>query len=356
MKDICIIAPSSIRLMPYLRCYEAVLHGTGISYDVVYWDRYQHSDTRDSGFAFVRDGTAQGVRLIPGYLAYRRHIVRHLRSNSYKMYIVFTTQLGVLLFDILRKSSYILDIRDYSHENWRVYRYAEKRIIRNAMQVSISSPGFREWLPQGIDYTLSHNLSFEQLRSTCDGGRPFNPSTQVLSYIGMINYYDANIKVIEALRNQRGVSIRYVGEGGCQPELQRYCRVNDVQNVSFLGRFRPEEKRSFYLDTNFVLCCYGSDSNVVRSLLPNRLYESCLYKRPIVVNRGTYLSEVVRSRQIGVVVDLGDLSGATDALREYYDETFFDEYSRRCDEYLASVESDMKVFENRTREVIARVL
>jgi len=341
MKKIAIIALSSLAYMPYLRCYEEILREAGISFDIFYWDRFGLEETKDDAIAYRRNGTAAGLSLLPAYYGYRRFLLRHLKSVPYESYIVLGTQMGVLLGDFLMKCRFILDIRDYSHEGLLPYRWALQKLIKQANLVCISSRGFLQWLPTDVDYTLSHNLASSDLEKKAS---PFDKNSKVLSYIGAVGYYDANVKFINGLKNHRFIELRYIGRGTHDKELKEYCQANNIKNVSFYGHFSPEQKRMFYHEANFVIGCYGSDSPVVVTLTPNRLYEACLYRRPIIVNDGIYLADVVREYGLGIVFDLNSMEGLEESMMRYYEPRYFDEFSKRCEIYLDKVKDDILLF------------
>ena len=86
-----------------------------------------------------------------------------LKRNSYDFLIICTTIPAILLFDVLVKKyhkRFLLDIRDYTYEGIKLYRYLEKKLISSAGLTAISSKGFFEWLPcVGDNYVLTHNIA-----------------------------------------------------------------------------------------------------------------------------------------------------------------------------------------------------
>lgn len=349
MKKICIIAPSSLRYVPYLRCYEEVLEESGLEYDIFYWDRYGLDESRPGTFVYRRAGTVSGALLVPAYIGYRRFLLSRLQAADYDVYIVLSTQVGVLLYDFLKSRRFILDIRDYSHEKLLPYKYILGQLVKFAKLVCISSEGFLHWLPVGIDYILSHNTVLSELNKNYT---EFSRDKKILSYIGAVGYYDANVKFINALKNHAHLDIRYVGRGTCDEKLREYCVSNDISNVSFLGGFAPEQKESYYHDTNFVVGCYGNDNMIVKTLTPNRLYEACVYRRPLIVNSGTHLAEIVRDNGLGIVVDLDDMRDFDAQLNKYYDSACIDEFYRNCEVFLEKVRCDIALFKAKVQTVV----
>lgn len=340
-KRICIIAPSSLRYMPYLDLYLDILDGASVEYEVVYWDRFLLDEDRERTVVYRREGTASGLSLLTAYFGYRRFLKSYFGQHKFDMYIVLGVQVAVFMADFLRDKKYILDIRDYSHESFFPFRIIARFLIARAQVVCISSAGFLKWLPKQREYILSPNLNASELsiEAAC-----FDSSTRIISYIGAIGYFDANAAFIRAIKAMPSWSLRYIGRGTQESALCSYASQQAAFNVFFRGLYQPREKACFYKETNFVLSCYGSESVVVQSALPNRLYESCIFRRPIIVNSGTYLAEVVQENGLGIVCDLDNLKDLEVALTRYYDSDYFSEYSDNCARFLRHVASELLHF------------
>jgi hypothetical protein len=340
---VCVIGSCSLGYMPYLRCYEEVLKETGTEYDIVYWDRLGLNEQRKNAIPYTGVKGTWGVLGLTGYIGFRRFVLDYLAAKSYDLYIVLSGQIAVILGDFLRERRFILDIRDYSHENLLPYRLALTSLLRKASLAPISSLGFLEWLPKGPEYLLSHNLILDDLEKKHS---EFPPDRLVASYIGAVKYFDTNTRFIEGASQIDGIEIRYVGKGLCEKDLEAFCRDRSFTNVRFFGQFSSEEKDGYYRETNFSIGCYGN-STIVRYAIPNRLYESCIHRRPIIVNTGTYLAQVVESSRIGIVIDLDHMEGLGKAMREYYDRDFWASYETMCATYLQGVKSEIVGFKDR---------
>lgn len=346
-QKVCIIAPSSLRYVPYLDIYTEVLDAAGVSYDIVYWDRFLLAESRPNATAFSLPGTQAGVRLLPGYWRYRRFLLDYFASRSYVKYIVLTAQVAVFISDFLADKDFLVDIRDYSHERYALFRMLENRLLSRAALVAISSPGFKEWLPEGREYLISHNLKVADL----DGqAQPFDSSTRTISYIGAVGYLEANIKCIDAVADLEGWSLRYIGHGTQEKNLEDYVERRGLACVTFHGAYSAEQKPGFYESTNFVLGCYGADSILVRTLLPNRLYESCIYKRPIIVNTGMYVGGLVEKFDIGIVCELDNMESLSKSLLAYYDADFYRRYCEKCDDFLKIVSGELATFRRKVTQ------
>ena len=203
--------------------------------------------------------------------------------------------------------------------------------------------GFSEWLPKKKKYVLSHNLISAELKKRSN---PFDVKKIIVSYIGAVSYFSANVEFLNIASKIDGIQIRYVGKGECEKDLEEYCRLNQINNVSFYGQYNQEEKGDYYNKTNFVISCYGNDTMTVKSAVPNKLYESCIYRRPIIVNRGSYLSDIVTDNDLGIVIDLNNKESLAEKIARFYEPEYYAHYVRCCDLYLDMVKEDITVFRN----------
>jgi glycosyltransferase involved in cell wall biosynthesis len=343
MKKIAIIAPSSLANMPFLEYYEDILKEYGIPYDLFYWDRFHVDKESGKGQRYTCNFPSKGLGSICGYVGYRRFLLNHLKIQKYSFHIVLTVQMGILIRQYLKGKKYILDIRDFSHEGNHIYKALADKVIFSAVSVTISSDGFRQWLPDNREYVLSHNVALASLQSNFIPPN-FNSERLVISYIGAVGYLEANVQVINAVADCPLIHLRYIGSGICEEDLQTYCINNGIGNVEFLGRYQPTQKSAFYKESDFVLACYGQKTLLERTLIPNRLYESCYLGRPIIVNKGTYLAEIVSKHGLGIVVDLDDLNGLYSKISGYIDMEMYQQYLVNCEQYIEKVKGDIRLF------------
>jgi hypothetical protein len=346
---VCIIGGSNLRWMPYFRYYEDVLKELNISFDVLYRNRGRFDEEQDNAFGFYWPDRPSFASRAWGYLAYRRFLVEHLNSVDYDGFIILGVQLGATLSTFLRRHPFILDVRDRTYENFWGYRQLAQDLIRRSDLTCISSEGFRTWLPRDKDYVMSPNTC---LKKPSPSITPFDVSKCVVSYIGLVGYYEANVKFLDLVKNMPSISVRYVGADACSGKIERYCRRNGILNATFHGPFTPEEKLKFYEETNFTLGYWGNQNLQVRTLIPNRLYESCAYKRPIIVSQGTYLAQVVAQNGLGIVVQSDIPDELWLRMREYYEPDLYSAYVSNCEKYLAAVSKEIIAFQHAVSEVL----
>ena len=166
MKRACIITYDEYRNIPYVKDYEKILSANGIEYDFIFWNRSEDSTESYSG-----EGTAHNFdrrvkksktsKVIPFFL-WSRFARKVLKRNNYDFLIVCTTIPAILLVDkLIRKyrGKFLFDIRDFTYENYRLYKAILKKLVATSGINVISSKGFLKWLPEGGEYVCTHNIT-----------------------------------------------------------------------------------------------------------------------------------------------------------------------------------------------------
>ena len=111
------------------------------------------------------------------------------------------------------------------------------------------------------------------------------------------------------------------------------------------------QKKKLYDHVDIINAVYGNSSLIVRSALPNKLYDCIYYKKPIMVCAQTYLAAVVQKYHLGFAVDpeTDDIMQATVCYLDAFDSEVF---LNGCNQYLALAAAEQE----ETDELIRRFL
>jgi len=154
-----------------------------------------------------------------------------------------------------------------------------------------------------------------------------------IGFVGGIRYFEINKRLIDDFSNSPRFNLYYVGRKHPGCDLQEYCTARGVHNVFFLPAYLNEEKANIYLNIDIINSVYGDNTAEVRTLLPHRLYDCAIYKKPIFVSKNTYLYKIVAQYNLGLAVDLKkeNAKNIITAYLECFDEELF---KKGCDEFL----------------------
>jgi len=347
MGKLCIIAYSPKSIAPYLNKYIELLDSWNIKYDYItreLRDNIIDKYNKENNIVIYYDTENSIVGKLMRVLKWRREVLQILKNEQYDKLIILTGYPAIILCDYLRKEykyQYILDIRDYIPIfKCKLFMKVLKNVIYGSYLTVISSKGFLKWLPTKEKVMPTHNLPSNPVEIHVK--KSFVSKDKIrIGYLGVVNYYHQNIKLIEALKNESRYSLLYGGIFPKENNIKSYCEQRGINSVEFIGKFSNDEKVKIYQDIDIINAVYGNDSLIVTTALPNKLYDAILYKKPIMVSKGTYLSEVVEEYHIGFSIDL-DNDNVVDKLDKFvkdFDESEFYSNCRRLLELCLKEES-----------------
>lgn len=297
-----LICPSNILYMPYVKNYETILKENNIDYDIINWDRFGNEEI--SEFTY-RDSKVGHQRNFFDYYNYKKFIIRHLNSIKYDKIIVFGVQLAFFLKKVLQKKfkgNYIIDIRDYN-KILKIFNPIE--VIKKSSFVTISSPAYKEWLPITDKYIVNHNINVRSIDRLIQP-KEYNKEEISISYIGALANFEENRDLINALKGSSKILLKFHGQGTINNKLEKYIKEHDIGNVQIYGRYEKEKESELYIQADLInMILYNKNIND-KTCLSNRLYNSALYGRPMVAIKGTYLSELIKMYDLGLVINSYD--------------------------------------------------
>lgn len=337
--------------IPYIQYYERHLRKHNHEYDIVLWNRSGHDVNMPNSFVYAgKDHHSKLGKVIP-FLGWRRFVLKVLREQHYDRLIILTTMPAILLTDKLLgeyRGRYWFDIRDFTYEDVRLYKNLVGKLVRAASAVSISSPAFRTFLPDADNIFLTHNISNQEFAEKhCQMDIHKKPLR--IGFVGGIQFVEQNRLLLRQFANHPDYQLRYVGKAHLGCDLKPFCDENGIQNADFFPAFTNDQKPAIYQDIQLINCVYGNNNQVVRLLLPNRLYDCVLFKKPMLVSKGTYLEQIITEYNLGVAVDAENenVVQTVDHYLENFDHQAFED---GCKRFLEKVDVDVTAY----REALLR--
>lgn len=350
-KTVLLILASLPEDTPYAQYYIDILEKNNIRYDILGWNR-KGKDYNSCKNKFIynkptNDNFPFWKKLIEIY-KYYKFVMHHLSHNTYSTIIIFTIQISFYMQRYLTKhynKRYIFDIRDYSPiMKFQLGRHTIKKMLLNSALNCISSYGFKNWLPSGINYIISHNIR-ERLLYTNVSFKPINTDRPVsILTIGAIRDEYSNSLIIQEFGNDSKFYLNFVGNGNALTFLKDYAKSKQITNINFHGYYKKEDESKFVEQTDFINI-YLPDNILSNHLLSNRFYLALLYKKPMIVNAGCLQADLVAKYNLGIVVKKGE--NIKDAANNYIKNFNKNEYLSGNSVFLEIVRNEYQYFENK---------
>lgn len=323
MGRVCVLSTVNVKHMTMLSIYTDYLERHNIEYDVVYIDKYHEPETIQASqiYAFplhIERGWSK-IRKLFRYYGFRDYAKSILAANDYDFVIVWNGFTSLMFSDLLvgkYRGRYCLNIRDYGYESFLPIYYRMKKAIDNSAFTTISSEGFKKFLPP-FEYITIHSLN-EKLLSECSPRTCYRQPGQPIriSFIGYVRFFDNDKRLIDALGNDDRFIVQFFGEGA--QVLASYARQQGYNNVVCHGRFDPRDTGSFLEQTDVINNLYGVGQVALDTALSIKLYYAVYMHIPILIYEDTYVGEVASNYEIGFAVDHRDYSGLGDKLHAWY--------------------------------------
>ncbi len=337
-KTFCFVFMGNLYLCPYIQKYLGLLD---YDYDVLYWNRdgiEERTKARNvHRFDFrLRLGDSQ-FRKLQGYWAFRKYASRVLTETSYDGIILLQSLAGVLLGQVLERKyfkRYILDVRDYTLEQNRLFYQAERKVVNASAMTVISSEGYRTFLPPH-EYVMAHNSQpiDDQLVGKIRS-RDTEREKLVVASIGYQAYQEQHKKLLRILGNDQRFELQFIGKES--ERLVTFCKENDIRNVRIVGQFQPEDVVSFYEGVDIVNNWYGNNTPTLDYALSNKLYFAAQLHIPILVSKSTYMERVAVGGGFGYSMDV-EGEDSPDLLYNYYQNIDWTAFANSCDFFMERV-------------------
>lgn len=342
---------TKLAYMPYMNFYLKNLISDDNDIHIVYWNRDCKGDIElDENiilheFKLYQEDEVPKIKKIGSFIKYRKFVRQLVYREKYDKIIILHTLPGVLLFDLLissYKNKYILDYRDFTFENIKIYKKIISILVKNSTATFISSPGFRKYLPNSDKIYLSHNILIDSLNN-----RPktklFNDSKKVikLSFWGFIRHEKINRKIIEGLSNDKRFELHYYGrEQATAIALKEMCKKNNINNVFFHGKYQPNDRYEFAKNTDILHNLYDNDETMINAMA-NKYYDGIIFYIPQLCTKGSTMGMKIKTSDIGYEINPYEENFA-DKIYKYYESIDWDKFTKKCDEQLEVIMDEYK--------------
>lgn len=343
VNKICIIGTSNLKHISLISLYTRFFDRQGIQYDIIYLDRYCIDEKTNACkvYKYHEKNPKKRLDKLRMFWRFRKFVKDVLKNNDYAYVITWQTTGAYLFADMLLrcyKKRFVINVRDYVIENNIVFRTILKKLVKNSYFTTISSDGFRSFLPKA-EYIKVNSVNEELLEKI--SARPIVKNVPIkIGFAGNCRYFSESYKLIDALANDNRFELWYCGTNS--DVLEDYASKRMINNVRTMPTFDPKDTIDIMSDFNIVNSAFGNDAMDNSTLMPIRLYTAIAIHRPILVNSNTQLAKEVTKGHIGYLIE--DYATLADDLYSYYLALETESFSSACEEYLRTARKENELF------------
>lgn len=339
MKKVCILSTVDMSRMTLLSLYTEYLHTNGIEYDIICAKKEAKNTDKYAANIYEFDAakTQNGnvVQKVLHFWNMRSFADKLFQENDYSFVIVWNQVTAFIFSGILRKrfkNRYCVNIRDYHFDNYPFIRGRIKKALRAAAFNTVSSDGFRVFLPRG-DYLMIHSFNERMLSGLRRRNvlRGKDEPIRILN-IGQIRWCENIYPLIDELSNDSRFELYFIGTGS--EKIDEYISGKSIKNVFTHGRFLPDDTVSFLEKADVIFNLYGVGNLHVDTALSIKLYYAIYLGIPILTYKGTYMNELSTQVGIGYTVEKDSFFGIGDAMFKWYHNLDKKAVDEKCDEFI----------------------
>lgn len=347
MGKIAIVGFHNLHLMQFLYKYTEILDRYNVEYDVLYWERDEVKyPIKFNGisikYSYITSNYMPKWKKVLGYLKCRRFFINQIKKNKYDKLILLTTQTAIALSPLVLaryKERFIFDFRDLTMEKLPLYKAVEMQLIKHAAFVSISSPGFIEFLSSKGDYVLSHNCKNLLVnKKDMSKDKPIR-----ITFWGMVRQEAFQKRICDKFGNDNRFILSYHGEG-CTEQLAEYCQEKGYSNICLTGRYYPEDIENFVADTDILLNLYENEGKQEHALTV-KLYDGVRYQLPMLVAKDSFMERYLKDYHFAKAIDLERVK--PEEIIEWYSQLREDVLNLEFKRFAKQIELDDGIFESK---------
>lgn len=351
MKKICILSAVNIKHMSLISIYTKYFKENGMDYDVIYMDKYNEEENIDAKniYRFINVINPKWSKLhkVIAYSKFILYAKKILKREKYDKIIVWN-DVAILMFGLYLaknwENKYCLNCRDYNGEKNPIVYYIFKKAIKKSYFTTISSDGFKSFLPVHVYINL---YSFnESLLNDCLPKQSLATDPIKIGFVGNVRFFEENYKLMEKFKNDKRFELHYYGTNA--EIIEEYARNNGFDNVICNGTFPIHKTKEYLSKCDIINNVFGNDSIAVKTLTSIRLFHAAYMNMPILVSKCTYMEELINEYSIGYAVDFEDIR-LTDHIYEWYRNICFPVLKRNCACLINKATGSNKMFYDKLR-------
>ena len=118
--------------------------------------------------------------------------------------------------------------------------------------------------------------------------------------------------IIDAVKELAFLKLIIAGNGNHKNIIEREAALN--KNINYLGRLNYDDVLEMSFQADILFAFYDPKIPNNRYASPNKLFESMMCGKPIIMNSETSASKIVQNENCGITVDYGNVKSIKDAL------------------------------------------
>ncbi len=261
----------------------------------------------------------EGFKNLRPYLGFQFCMRRWLRTNRGSFDIIHACDFDTAFFSIgvakAMRKKFVFDIFDFLCGEpkslfQRIINKAQLRIIDRADATIICTEARRRQIAGAKPKRLVviENTPPLVYMDECEKGF-VEPSVRVkVAYVGILQDYRLLPEIIDHFSNDHTVEFHAGGFGKYE---SLFCEAaENNENIFFYGKLKYDDTLRLERDCDIMLAIYDPSLENHRFAAPNKFYEALMLGKPVIMVKGTGMSDVVSEYDLGCLIEYSEESFA----------------------------------------------
>lgn len=332
---ICFIRSNSIRPDSRVEKETKALCRAGYSVHIVAWDR-DSDHKQETGklidefeVTITRIGCkasfGEGFKNIFPYIRFQVRMMIYLFQHRKEIDIIHACDFDTAFFSSIiakiTKTKFVFDIFDFLYGEpqnllQKIVKRAQIRLINNADATIICTEDRKKQIIDSRPRKLAviHNSPPTVART--DVGSVSTGNKLSVVYVGILQDYRLILEEIEYFKEHPEYTFNIGGFGKYEAVIREASAV--YENIKFFGRIKYNDTLKLEQQSNIMLAIYDPTIENHRYAAPNKFYEALMLGKPVIMVKGTGMSNEVEENDIGVLIDYS-LDGFDKGIKELSD-------------------------------------
>ncbi len=345
MKKIAILSAVNIKHMSLISLYTDILKKHGYEYDIIYMDKYGEDEEFECAdkYRYVNTVKQSAPRIFKKvkYMRFLPYASKILKKNKYDFVIVWNDVAIFMFASFLArkfKGKYCLNVRDNMGYQLPSRQGRYKKVFSNAAFRTVSSKGYLDFLPKGLEYLPIHSLNMsvlEGMQRHTEMRRENEPIR--IGFIGYVRFFERNKRLLDVFANDPRFELHYYGTKA--NVLKEYAEEKGIKNTAFHDSFPVEDTGKYLEKIDIINNLYGNDTINLQKAISIKFFHALYSRIPILVCDNTYVGRLAQEVGIGFEVKEID-SDMKEELFKWYRTRDFEELSASSESFLENAKRE----------------
>lgn len=353
MKKVCILSAVNIKHMSMISVYTELLKKHGIAYDIIYMDKYGIDEKFECTQKYryvnvVKQKWPKIIKMVK-YMMYLPYAAKIMNKNQYDFIIAWNDVAIFMFANYLSKkykAKYCLNVRDNMWYEKKIFQKRYKKVFTNSAFNTISSKGYLDFLPQGVNYIPIHSLNLAVLKGMTQHTSLRTEQEPIrIGFIGYVRFFERNKRMLDVFANDVRFELHYYGTNA--NILKEYAEEKNIRNTAFHDSFPVEDTAKYLEKIDIINNLYGNETINLQKAISIKFFHALYARIPILVCDNTYVGQIAKN--IGIGFEVTDINtDMKENLYIWYRGLDFTSLEINCVKYL-----EQSVKENQEFEKIA---